>query len=102
MKRLAALVVALLAVAGCGGGDGPLKVSAAASLKTALTAYDDQAAFSFAGKGARWVTCDRWISAPSEPIRQVRYHEPPYGTAPAAFDDARFNRSYDLGPITWR
>ncbi len=57
---------------------------------------------SFAGKGARWVTCDRWISAPSEPIRQVRYHEPPYGTAPAAFDDARFNRSYDLGPITWR
>jgi hypothetical protein len=56
----------------------------------------------FDRKGARWVTCDRWISSPSEPIRQVRYHEPPYGEAPKAFDDSRHNRQYNLGPITWR
>jgi molybdate transport system substrate-binding protein len=49
VRRFAALLVALLAVAGCGGGDEPLKVSAAASLKKALTAYDDEARFSFAG-----------------------------------------------------
>jgi molybdate transport system substrate-binding protein len=43
-----------LAVAGCGGGDDSLRVSAASSLKTALTDYgaqfeDAQARFSFAG-----------------------------------------------------
>lgn len=46
MRARAALVVALLAVAGCGsdaqgGGEPVLRVSAAASLKTALTAYAD-------------------------------------------------------------
>jgi len=45
---LAALLAAL-ALASCGGDDQPLKVSAAASLKTALTDYDSDARFSFAG-----------------------------------------------------
>ena len=58
MRRRAlslALVAALAAAAGCGGGSGPpaLKVSAAASLKAALTRYAGEggarAAFSFAG-----------------------------------------------------
>jgi len=55
----------------------------------------------FEGAGARWVTCDRWISSPSKPIRQVSYHEVPYGVAPDAFADSKFNRRYGLGPITW-
>ena len=51
MLRLAAVALASLSVlvAGCGGGDDPLTVSAASSLKTALTAYDSQARYSFAG-----------------------------------------------------
>ena len=54
MRRLAALAAALAAVAGCGGGEETLTVSAAASLKTALTRYggafdDARARFSFAG-----------------------------------------------------
>jgi molybdate transport system substrate-binding protein len=48
VRRLA-LLAALAALAGCGGGDEALKVSAAASLKTALTAYDNDARYSFAG-----------------------------------------------------
>jgi hypothetical protein len=57
---------------------------------------------SFNHKGARWVTCDRWLSSPTKPIRQVRYQEPPYGEAPKAFEDSRFNNHYSLGPIIWR
>ncbi len=52
MRWVAALVAAAVVVlAGCGGDDEdqPLKVSAAASLKKALTAYDGDARFSFAG-----------------------------------------------------
>ena len=56
MKRaLAATLVAVLALAGCGddddggAGDGRLKVSAAASLKDALPKYDSAPAYSFAG-----------------------------------------------------
>jgi molybdate transport system substrate-binding protein len=51
MVRLLAVAViaAALALAGCGGGDDQLTVSAAASLKKALTAYDSQARYSFAG-----------------------------------------------------
>ena len=54
MRRLAALATVLAAVAGCGGGEETLTVSAAASLKTALTRYggafdDARARFSFAG-----------------------------------------------------
>jgi molybdate transport system substrate-binding protein len=54
-RLLAVLAVAsLLALAGCGGGDDQLTVSAAASLKQALTNYgndfsDAKARFSFAG-----------------------------------------------------
>ena len=48
MRGTAALVL-LLAVAGCGGGRGELRVSAAASLKGAFTAYDPHAHYSFAG-----------------------------------------------------
>jgi molybdate transport system substrate-binding protein len=50
MARLlvAAIAAVALAVAGCGGDD-QLTVSAAASLKNALTAYDSQARYSFAG-----------------------------------------------------
>lgn len=57
---------------------------------------------SFDRVGARWVTCDRWVSSPSEPIKQISYHEPPYGEEATAFEDAKFNRHYNLGPITWR
>ncbi|MGN9911144.1 hypothetical protein ACTMTJ_26675 [Phytohabitans sp. LJ34] len=56
----------------------------------------------FDRKGARWETCDRWISSPSEPIRQVSYQGVPYGEAPKAFADSKFNRHYNLGPIVWR
>ena len=42
MRRGAALLAALAVLAGCGGDDEPLKVSAAASLKKALTAYDER------------------------------------------------------------
>jgi molybdate transport system substrate-binding protein len=51
MLRLAAATLAALSllVSGCGGGDAPLTVSAAASLKKAFTAYDPQARYSFAG-----------------------------------------------------
>jgi molybdate transport system substrate-binding protein len=54
VRPLAALAVAALAVSGCGGGDDTLTVSAASSLKQALTDYGDQfsaakARFSFAG-----------------------------------------------------
>jgi molybdate transport system substrate-binding protein len=46
----AAVAAAVLALAGCGGGDQPrLKVSAAASLKTAFTEYEPDARYSFAG-----------------------------------------------------
>ena len=50
MRRLAAGLAALslLFLAGCGGDD-QLTVSAASSLKKALTAYDAQARYSFAG-----------------------------------------------------
>jgi molybdate transport system substrate-binding protein len=48
MRRLTILLAAL-ALAGCGEDEAPLKVSAAASLKAALTAYDREARFSFAG-----------------------------------------------------
>src|SRR4051794_17176974 len=49
MIRLAIVLAALTALlAGCGGDD-QLKVSAAASLKTALTSYDAQPSYSFAG-----------------------------------------------------
>jgi molybdate transport system substrate-binding protein len=44
----AALLLAALLIAGC-GNDGALRVSAAASLKTALPAYDEGARYSFAG-----------------------------------------------------
>jgi hypothetical protein len=56
----------------------------------------------FDRKGARWVTCDRWISSPSEPIRQVGYQAVPYGEAPKDFADSKFNKHYNLGPIIWR
>jgi molybdate transport system substrate-binding protein len=55
VRRLAALLAAVaLAPAGCGDGEDSLTVSAASSLKTALTAYgakfgDAKARFSFAG-----------------------------------------------------
>jgi len=39
---------------------------------------------------------------PSAPIKQVSYHEAPYGVAPDAFGDSRFNCDYDLGPTIWR
>jgi hypothetical protein len=63
---------------------------------------EDVGATGFDRKGARWVTCDRWVSPPSAPITQVRYLEAPYGEGPKPFDDARFNRHYNLGPLTWR
>jgi molybdate transport system substrate-binding protein len=48
--RRAALVLAALALAGCGsGGGGQLKVSAAASLDRAFSAYDPHVSYSFAG-----------------------------------------------------
>jgi molybdate transport system substrate-binding protein len=49
--RLAAVALAGLSLlaAGCGGGDDQLTVSAASSLKNALTSYDSQARYSFAG-----------------------------------------------------
>jgi len=47
--RLAAVALAALAVAGCGGGGTELKVSAASSLKGAFTAYRPHARYSFAG-----------------------------------------------------
>ena len=47
MRR--ALLVALLALSGCGGGDGALRVSAASSLKAAFTEIAPDAHFSFAG-----------------------------------------------------
>src|SRR3954451_13268913 len=47
-RLLAALAALILLLAGCGGED-TLKVSAAASLKKALTSYDTQASYSFAG-----------------------------------------------------
>jgi hypothetical protein len=56
----------------------------------------------FDRKGARWLTCERWAASPSEPIRQVSYHGTPYGTASTAFEDSKFNRHYNLGPIIWR
>jgi molybdate transport system substrate-binding protein len=42
-------VLAAVALAGCGGGEDELRVSAAASLREALAAYDPAASFSFAG-----------------------------------------------------
>lgn len=48
MKRAVALA-AVLAIAGCGGGDATLTVSAASSLKTALPQYEPAARYSFAG-----------------------------------------------------
>jgi molybdate transport system substrate-binding protein len=48
--RRAAVVVAALALAGCGGGEHePLEVSAAASLKAVFPKYDSGARYSFAG-----------------------------------------------------
>ena len=52
MRRVAAAALAsLLVTGGCGGSDGDLRVSAASSLKTALTDYgrEQPARFSFAG-----------------------------------------------------
>ena len=54
MRRLAALALVSLLLAGCGGGDdkapgGPLTVSAASSLKAAFPKYDGAARYSFAG-----------------------------------------------------
>jgi molybdate transport system substrate-binding protein len=47
---LAVLVVAILALGGCGGGDrAELKVSAASSLKAAFPKYEPDARYSFAG-----------------------------------------------------
>ena len=46
---LAAAVLAVLAPAGCGGGDRALRVAAASSLKTAFERYDPHAHYSFAG-----------------------------------------------------
>ncbi len=43
------MVLALLVLAGCGSGKGELRVSAAASLQRAFTAYDAHARYSFAG-----------------------------------------------------
>jgi molybdate transport system substrate-binding protein len=48
-RLLAALAALTLLLAGCGGGDDQIKVSAASSLKKALTAYDTDAQYSFAG-----------------------------------------------------
>jgi molybdate transport system substrate-binding protein len=47
--RPAAIAVAALALAGCGGGHDELTVSAASSLKAAFTAYEPNARYSFAG-----------------------------------------------------
>src|SRR3954469_4742138 len=47
-RLLAAVATLILLLAGCGGDD-QVKVSAAASLKKALTSYDTQASYSFAG-----------------------------------------------------
>jgi molybdate transport system substrate-binding protein len=47
-RFLAAVAALVLLLAGC-GGDHPLKVSAAASLKKALTSYDTKPSYSFAG-----------------------------------------------------
>jgi molybdate transport system substrate-binding protein len=51
MARVVIVLAILAVVAGCGGGDEPLTVSAASSLKTPLTGYGKQydARFSFAG-----------------------------------------------------
>jgi molybdate transport system substrate-binding protein len=49
VRRVAAALVVAIATSGCGGGKQELKVSAAASLKTAFTAYDPGARYSFAG-----------------------------------------------------
>jgi molybdate transport system substrate-binding protein len=53
VKGLALVLALLLTVAGCGGGggsdSGPLTVSAAASLKSALPKYEPGARYSFAG-----------------------------------------------------
>jgi molybdate transport system substrate-binding protein len=46
---LAYALAAILALAGCGSGARQLKVSAAASLKQAFTAYEPDARYSFAG-----------------------------------------------------
>jgi molybdate transport system substrate-binding protein len=51
VRRLVLALVIALAASGCGGdeGGGQLKVSAAASLKTALTKYEPDVSYSFAG-----------------------------------------------------
>jgi molybdate transport system substrate-binding protein len=49
VRRAAAALALALAIAGCGGGKDELKVSAAASLKRAFTAYQPNARYSFAG-----------------------------------------------------
>ena len=49
MRRAACALAAVIALAGCGGGEERLTVFAAASLTEAFTALDDDARFNFAG-----------------------------------------------------
>jgi hypothetical protein len=55
----------------------------------------------FDHRGAQLTTCELVVSPPSRPIRQIRYLEAPYGQSVQGVADARFNRYYNLGPITW-
>jgi hypothetical protein len=57
---------------------------------------------SFDHRGARWVTCEFWVS--TAPLREIHYLDPPYGkNAQHPSDRApSFDRYYDLGAIVWR
>ncbi|MFI0449346.1 hypothetical protein [Actinomadura sp. 6N118] len=57
----------------------------------------------FDHKGARWVTCKLSLSTRSDPLREIHYMAPPYGTNAKHPDDPApsFNDHDELGPIIW-